>query len=397
MSSPTRSPSLESITSSALPNSGKEYTLESTPLDCSVRVERTTISKPMQDRGRGTEIDASFMEWAEFKAWKQQRDDLQATNSAPKAIERHARFFLPAENIFFLVGSTLYSVPRAPFERHSSTFVGKGLTQDVPLTLEDVQVSHLDHFLSILFPFEYGMYTASTVEEWTAILHLAEKWCFRSIRDLAIRHLTPIANDIDKIILGRQFGISQWLGGAYLAVCMREKNLTEEEGRGMDVEDIIKISSIRQQFGLGARPQVTLPLSIGEVHARFGLTKYGPPPTDIECATFIAPSASSEISPVDPDEGRDGPNQEPAVVTNELSSEAKVKATAELERAERAKERERTERALKAYVASPLCPTLQGNDLARFRDAKSAIQVENRKQELLDFIASYKDETSESI
>ncbi|KZP08615.1 hypothetical protein FIBSPDRAFT_688896, partial [Athelia psychrophila] len=115
-----------------------------------------------------------------------------------------------------------------------------------PFILADVEVAHFDHFLSILYPSEYGMYTAATVDEWTAILHLAVRWGFCSIRTLSIEHLAPIATDIDKIVLGRQYGIDQWLHEAFIAVCMREQSLTKEEGRQMKADDIIEISAIRQ-------------------------------------------------------------------------------------------------------------------------------------------------------
>ncbi|KZP33808.1 hypothetical protein FIBSPDRAFT_667194, partial [Athelia psychrophila] len=144
------------------------------------------------------------------------------------------------------VSNTLYSVPRAPFERHSSAFTGNGLTEDDPFILADVEVAHFDLFLSILYPSEYGVYLATTVDEWAAILHLAARWGFGSIRTLSIKHLAPIATDIDKIVLGRKYGIDQWLHEAFIAVCMREQSLTKEEGRKIKVDDIIEISAIRQ-------------------------------------------------------------------------------------------------------------------------------------------------------
>ncbi|KZP16652.1 hypothetical protein FIBSPDRAFT_713527, partial [Athelia psychrophila] len=161
---------------------------------------------------------------------------------------RHARFFLPVGNIYFLIEDTLYSVPRAPFERHSSTaFTGKGLTEDDPLVLEDVKAAHFDHLLSILYPSMDPQSTPPvTVDEWTAILHLAVRWGFQSIRTLSITQLTPIATDIDKIVLGRQYEINPWLHEAFTAVCMREQSVTKEEGRRMRVDDIIEISAIRQ-------------------------------------------------------------------------------------------------------------------------------------------------------
>ncbi|KZP33826.1 hypothetical protein FIBSPDRAFT_664960, partial [Athelia psychrophila] len=117
-----------------------------------------------------------------------------------------------------------------------------------PFILDNIKAAHFDNFLSILYPYTYGVYTANTVEDWTAILHLADEWSFQSIRALAITHLLPIATDVEKIILGRQYAIDEWLGDAYLAVCMRDQSLTKEEGRRMQVDDIIEISAIRHQF-----------------------------------------------------------------------------------------------------------------------------------------------------
>ncbi|KZP08613.1 hypothetical protein FIBSPDRAFT_695732, partial [Athelia psychrophila] len=143
------------------------------------------------------------------------------------------------------VANTLYSVPRSPFEKHSSAFAGKGLTRENPMVLEGVAAAHLDNLLSLLYPSEYGVYTATSVEEWTSILHLAVRWGFESIKNLSIERLSPIASDIDKIVLGRQYAIDEWLGDAYLAICSREECLSKEEGMRMEKEDIIEISAIR--------------------------------------------------------------------------------------------------------------------------------------------------------
>ncbi|KZP33856.1 hypothetical protein FIBSPDRAFT_716816, partial [Athelia psychrophila] len=86
-----------------------------------------------------------------------------------------------------------------------------------------------------------------SVEEWTSILHLAVRWGFESIKNLSIERLSPIASDIDKIVLGRQYAIDEWLGDAYLAICSREECLSKEEGMRMEKEDIIEISAIRHQ------------------------------------------------------------------------------------------------------------------------------------------------------
>ncbi|KZP33833.1 hypothetical protein FIBSPDRAFT_720301, partial [Athelia psychrophila] len=140
----------------------------------------------------------------------------------------------------------MYSVPRAPFDSHSPAFTGQGLTSHEPIILTDVSPAQFDHFLSILHPTEYGVYSATTVEDWTSILHLSDKWGFHSIRTLAIKHLAPIVIDIDKIVLGRRYGMSEWLEEAYRAVCMRKESLTRDEGRRIGIDDAVEINAIRQ-------------------------------------------------------------------------------------------------------------------------------------------------------
>ncbi|KZP08624.1 hypothetical protein FIBSPDRAFT_1052292 [Athelia psychrophila] len=398
MSSCRLSPSLESITSSGLSPSDEGFNLNSVTLDHIVHTERPTISELVDDAPDRVQMNVAREEWARFQAWEQQCNALETTSPAPPVIEKHERFFLPAENIFFLVSNTLYSVPRAPFEWHSSSITGKGLSGDDPLILEDITVSHFDNFLSILFPYAYGVYTASTVEEWTAILHLANEWRFESIRTLAITHLFPIATDVEKIILGRQYAIDEWLGEAYLAICSREQWLSKEEGMRMKKEDIIEISAIRhQKFGQGVQPNNAPPLLIADVCARFGL---------------VAPCASVEsdsISHADVDGGLGGSNlallahstgtaapAEEAVLVA-LNSEASLKEAAEIKSAQKAREKELTNRALESYLSSTyqqLPGSLWHREMAV--EAMKEVQREEYKNNVHDFIATYISENSES-
>jgi hypothetical protein len=102
---------------------------------------------------------------------------------------------------------------------------------------------------------EIGVYSATTVEEWTSVLDLAAKWKFESIRAFAIKQLESIASPIDKIVIGRKHNILDWLVGAYGAVCERTDALTLVEATLLGMEDVVKISSLRQdirdgRFGL---------------------------------------------------------------------------------------------------------------------------------------------------
>ncbi|KZP33829.1 hypothetical protein FIBSPDRAFT_1035811 [Athelia psychrophila] len=316
------------------------------------------------------------------------------------AYSEHARFFLPAENIFFVVANTLYSVPRSPFERHSSAFAGKGLTRENPMVLEDVAAAHLDNFLSLLYPSEYGVYTVTSVEEWTSILHLAVRWGFESIKNLSIECLSPIASDIDKIVLGRQYAIDEWLGDAYLAICSRDQCLSREEGMRMEKEDIIEISAIRHQFGLGALSKVALPLSIGEVRVRFGLAAAGGAVSDtgscevqgdpgVAPAPNLTPSAAVIDTAIPP---------EPKKPSEKADLLKQAREAAALELAERAKDREMTQHAVHAFCDKSQissCYEADGYERERLRDAVDELRKEISRQKLLDFLASYKAANSE--
>ena len=126
------------------------------------------------------------------------------------------------------------------------------------------------------------------MQEWTAILDLAARWNFESIKTLAIKELVPIASSVDKIVLGRQHHINDWLGEAYKSVCMRPDPLTYEEGVKLGMEDVIKISAIRHKCDLGKK--ISSPTSLSEeLQRHFGI--------DVEAKS---PVHDARISPAEP-------------------------------------------------------------------------------------------------
>jgi hypothetical protein len=84
------------------------------------------------------------------------------------------------------------------------------------------------------------------MDEWTSILKLAVKWNFQSIEVVAVKQLGPITSPIDKIVLGRTYNIVEWLPTAYGDICRRKDALTLEEGMRLGMEDVIKITTMRQ-------------------------------------------------------------------------------------------------------------------------------------------------------
>jgi hypothetical protein len=111
---------------------------------------------------------------------------------------------------------------------------------------------------------------ATTVDEWTSILNLAAKWRFESIKDLAIRQLALIGSPIDKIVLGQRHGVTSWLLDSYRAICERSDALTLDEANRLGMENVVKISSVRQDIrGVGSFGRITVSLDV--LKQTFGL------------------------------------------------------------------------------------------------------------------------------
>ncbi|KAA1470541.1 hypothetical protein DENSPDRAFT_745708, partial [Dentipellis sp. KUC8613] len=106
--------------------------------------------------------------------------------------------------------------------------------------------SEFDALLSILYPTHFHECELKTVEAWTSVLRLSTEWSFSSIRTLAIERLLPIAAPIDKVILGRTYGIDAWLQPGFVALCDRLQPLTVDEAIRLGIRDAILITTVRE-------------------------------------------------------------------------------------------------------------------------------------------------------
>ncbi|KDQ53596.1 hypothetical protein JAAARDRAFT_209942 [Jaapia argillacea MUCL 33604] len=171
--------------------------------------------------------------------------------------KKHDSFYMDYDMAVFLVEDTLFRVHSFFFKRDSEYFrtllsqYGPS-SEKCPVQLDGVSVADLETFLGVLYPSDFSKHTATTVDEWTSVLALATKWSFTTIRSLAIRELFPLASPIDKIVVGRQYDIPEWLQDAYIAVCERPEALTKKEGERLGLDEVIKISQLRQDVRTGA-------------------------------------------------------------------------------------------------------------------------------------------------
>jgi len=128
----------------------------------------------------------------------------------------------------------------------------EGNSLENPIVLQGVKADQFRVFLSVLYPF-ISQATVSSYDDWVAVLHLATMWEFKEIRNKAINALSNLIKDRpvpERIILGRDYHVVDWLRDEYIQVAQR-KNLKLEElcapsSLSLDWETAAKIFSIRE-------------------------------------------------------------------------------------------------------------------------------------------------------
>lgn len=217
-----------------------------------------------------------------------------------------------------------------------------------------------------------------------------------------MKHLTPIASDVDKIVLGRQHGVEDWVQEGLSSVLVRQESLTHDEGKRMKVEDIIEINSIRQLLGPGEQSKAETSLSVDAkvkdfTHALSCISGSTFKFSADTLAALAGKSSSKMFSAAFPNQTQPDRDdtmiqpQEPQIIAEESGAEEKSKEVAERQRADRTKKRDAARRALKNYFDSPTWNNImyytQSN--ASLNKAREQILEEFSREELQDCIASY--------
>jgi hypothetical protein len=169
---------------------------------------------------------------------------------------------LPAEqvqDVMFTVHAHLFDSQSAQaFIERRRAAPGDGV-----IIVKDVSALDLERFLTILYskcvqhipvraPLilrlcrSYAPARLHTKEEWTAVLVLAHRWDFPAIRAVAVAELAAVTTPIDKLVLARDYGVEEWLAGAYLAVCEAPEYPSDEDCLRLDRATIVKIGRARE-------------------------------------------------------------------------------------------------------------------------------------------------------
>jgi hypothetical protein len=171
------------------------------------------------------------------------------------------------------VDGILYRVHRYFFCRDSKIFKTRlsrlpaQEASSLVISIENVKSKDFDAFLSVLYPLcvlcirincncaslilsfllrDFNASEEHSFEELSSILELSTRWGFTSIRELAIRCLEP-PTPHQRLILGRKYGVDHWISPALQELCERPQQLTPDEARLMDLEDVVLVGSVREK------------------------------------------------------------------------------------------------------------------------------------------------------
>jgi len=184
-----------------------------------------------------------------------------ATLNSSQCWAPHPVFWYSDGSIVFRIENVGYKVHRHFFERHSTYFRDLlacpmyAVTSPLPhnITLLDVKKVDFERLLLIFYPSNLVDQELFTVEEWTSILTLSDKWNFAQLKTLATRELGYITSTIEKIALSKQYNIGnpQWLLAAYRELCTRRHPLSLVEGEKLGLETVIKIWEVQHELTMG--------------------------------------------------------------------------------------------------------------------------------------------------
>ncbi|KAI0254404.1 hypothetical protein BJV78DRAFT_916593 [Lactifluus subvellereus] len=179
--------------------------------------------------------------------------------SHSNGIVPHSEYFYPEADVTFRVENILFRVHKRFFIRESLHFQSlfeaspipcqdpPGSSATNPVVLNDTTSEGFAGLLWVFYNRQYSIYKA-TVDEWRAILALAQRWAFKEVEKLCVRELENlIIPPVDKIHLYQDFKLDKsLLIDSYLELTVRSEPLDLEEGRKLGIETSVQISRARE-------------------------------------------------------------------------------------------------------------------------------------------------------
>ncbi|KAH9005690.1 hypothetical protein EDB83DRAFT_753447 [Lactarius deliciosus] len=181
------------------------------------------------------------------------------------------RYFFSRDSVYF---STRFTQLGVRDHEASSTVVSLG----------DVKRKDFEAFLTVLYPDNFEGHDLS-YEQWRSVLNLSTRWGFASLRKLALRSITP-PTSYDRLALARTYAVEDWIVPALTALCERKAPLSLDEARGMSIEDVVLVATMREDI----RSTAVRPVRAAEISRLIEAMQVGTP----------VPAADNEVSSAGP-------------------------------------------------------------------------------------------------
>ncbi|KAG6885558.1 hypothetical protein C0993_012801 [Termitomyces sp. T159_Od127] len=186
-----------------------------------------------------------------------------------KHLQEH-RYFLPGGDVYFLAENQLFRVHRYFFQRESRVFQRgfqsgprNGETESTAIIL-DVSPASFEKLLDVFYNERYSVYNWS-IEDWTTVIKLAQKWEFPEVLELAIRELSRIDMSlIRRIAIYQHLNIDRsHLLPMYAELCRRPQALTLQESKVIGLETTVLIANVRERLRAPPANGGMSPLPVG--------------------------------------------------------------------------------------------------------------------------------------
>ncbi|CAA7260425.1 unnamed protein product [Cyclocybe aegerita] len=190
---------------------------------------------------------------------------LDQTSGESKAATMDTEFCLEGDLVWLKIEDVLFRVPQYQLVRHSETLEDmfnvpqgdgvdapvEGRLKENPICFEGISANDFRNFLRPLFPFYSWRSTELSTVEWLSILKLSTMWYCLALRQSAVDALGPLLDDpMQKILLGREYFVVQWVQDGYRALVLRHETISDEEitEEGLGYPAGTKLLRMREQY-----------------------------------------------------------------------------------------------------------------------------------------------------
>ncbi|VDB95661.1 unnamed protein product [Peniophora sp. CBMAI 1063] len=171
-------------------------------------------------------------------------------------------FKLKFRTVVFEAGGKRFRVPwygepgiaaafQAKFFIENDTGDAHGSSADNPIRLEGVSDTDFASLLKATYPPPgHNSATALSFDEWMSVLKLSKKWDLAMTREHAVAGSDAIVQTkepLQKVLLGKKYGVVKWLEEGYRALILRWEGLSEEERKALDASTQLKILHLRDK------------------------------------------------------------------------------------------------------------------------------------------------------